>query len=141
MQIEPEQYNNFINNLQLLDIELKNLNAKKIIDDLTGMESSVSLNYKDTEYKYENGLLTCSPVLKLRFKDLKTKKLQLSVDVNYEIRYRYTQDEGISEEIIEFFIRRTIKNVIWPYLRETINSTTSKMGLNDFVLPVGVTNR
>lgn len=141
MEIDVEKYNYFINNLELLDISLNNINAKKYIDDTINLQSDVVCSYVCEDKEYNNNILICKPKLTLEFKDSETENLQLNITIDYAIKYQYTQDQYISDEIIEFFIFRTIKHLIWPYFRETVDSITSKMGLYDFILPINVSTK
>jgi preprotein translocase subunit SecB len=60
----------------------------------------------------------------------------LSVDVGFALSYALTSDEGIDDEKVDAFGKMNGVYNAWPYIREFVQSTLTRMSLPALTLPV-----
>jgi hypothetical protein len=68
--------------------------------------------------------------------DSKLEPESLSLEFEFLLTYSLTSDEGLEGEHLDAFARWIGFNNVWPYAREFIHSTTSRMGLPNVKLPL-----
>ena len=74
--------------------------------------------------------ILCSFLIEVKNK----KKIPVSINVEYLIEYDTTKK--IEQSLFKYLIDTHIKLTIFPYLREFVNSTSTRMGISPIVLPL-----
>ncbi len=74
--------------------------------------------------------ILCSFLIEVKNK----KKIPVSINVEYIIEYDTTRK--IEKSLFKYLIDAHIKLTIFPYLREFVNSTSTRMGISPIVLPL-----
>ena len=84
--------------------------------------------------KVENGEIevACSYSFKVRSSNIKVAE----ANILYHLTYKLFGDDPADESDIEQFAHANGAYHSWPFVRETLNSLTSKMGLPPYNLPV-----
>ena len=67
--------------------------------------------------------------------EVKNKK-KIPVSINVEYLIEYDTNKKIEKSLFKYLIDTHIKLTIFPYLREFVNSTSTRMGISPIVLPL-----
>jgi len=60
----------------------------------------------------------------------------VDISLVYELDYELKDKEGISEDDLEHFAYLNARFNAWPYFRQTVQTSTTQMGIRPLVVPV-----
>ena len=130
-KISPEEYRKILDGIDLKNILLSELKATIKHELLSeGMKIGIKEN---THYAYEDNelIVTNKYVLTAKNND---KKIVLKIEgifiVVFESEYEITDD------FFEIYKDISLPLNVWPFFRELVNSTTSRMNIPPFTLPL-----
>lgn len=135
-KITPEEYYDIINSLSLEEIILKEL-VFRSYDEY--QSSDLKLSMKRNFFKkhiLEDKLITD---LKYTFsaKGEDKDKPYFKISAVYRLSYNGDCDfVELSEDFYKIFLKFTLEIIVWPYLRELIQSIVAKLYLPPLVLPI-----
>jgi|SRR5665648_48136 len=131
-QNDKEVYNKFIQTLELVDIVLGDLVIKKKTEPLGGSFSfNLSPNFTLTERTEDK--LTATAEFNLEVEDGNNIEV-FSINAKFTLRYTFSKEVELNEEIEERFLKSNVPLNSWPYGRELISSLTTRMGYPSLVI-------
>lgn len=129
--VSAGQYVAFIQQLQLERIWLKSAKVTNSSGGSTPQSASVMLNESHGWNDLETGFLVSHKYI-ADFRNDKNRKLA-KVDVEFGLSYR--SEEPMTDDIFAIFSENNLPLNSWPYFREYLSSTVSRMGWLAFTLP------
>ena len=130
-KLSPKEYSDILDKLELRGISIDKLEAvvdRKAISN--AKELSIEIE-ESSDYEVDNNL-----IVHARLKALcKLQKTEcFSIEAVYSLVF--DADEEISSEFFDIFKVLNLPLTIWPFFRELVNSTTSRMGVPALTLPL-----
>lgn len=138
-KITPEEYNNILKSLELKSISLIESGFK--ISDENNIAGKVNLKMSD-KYSYDTKDDIIIFHASFKFTGSKdntesSKKSPLfSLTGKYSVIYSKCDEIQITNDFFEVFKEISLSMIVWPYIREYIQSTIVRSGLPPFTLPV-----
>jgi len=132
-QLSVDEYQDILKSIELEDISLRNLTLKTD-EEQFGKEFKLNIKPKarcqvedDTIYFfYKFTFIAKSP---------DKEKTAIRIVPEYKITYTKTSKTKIDPEFFEIFPEASLKFIVWPYFRELVQSTISRMNLPPLILP------
>lgn len=125
-------FNDFVKNLNLESIYLKNINAN-FSDNNNAFELTLELK-EDHSFSISDNTLTIIQYYELIGKSVEHEVI--SISGSYVLKYHIGDSCKYNDENINRFIQQSVSLTIWPYFRELVNSSVSKMGLPPLIIPL-----
>lgn len=132
-------YSEFVQGIQLQGIHLMKLQAESKVSRVStgsaGARVSFHVEYdKDTEPSKH---FTMQPSLRVVFssRNEDTENDETYGSISVDLVLRYTSKVMPDEQLLKIFSERNVPVNAWPYLRENVQSMTTRFGWNPFVLP------
>lgn len=134
-RISAQKYNEFIRGLSLRNIYLK----KGSVDFKTenfGVIRDPIIDFEiNCSYKHSgDGMFRVQGDHKLVIKQKGQRKTDIVLRCSFVLLY--ASKVRISDEIFERFVRFNVPLNAWPYFREFVHNSTSRLGLPPLVLPL-----
>lgn len=122
-------YNDFIRTIELSNIKLTDLHCNNT-NELTDIESiHIELNVNFQRVNVSPGKITASAEFQVNaHKTDYIDERYFTINALFLLSYSYDDEITLTEEMIERFIKVNVPLNAWPYGRELISSTTSRMG-------------
>jgi preprotein translocase subunit SecB len=133
-EISPAQYRDSLTNVELLEIYLVK-STVEINKDLLSADSIPSIDIKD-KFKFLNGKKETNISVEYKLKAFDKNKKTDILNISAEYTVLLQTKENLSDEFWEIYQKATLPLIIWPYLREYIQSTTSRMNIPPLTLPM-----
>lgn len=137
VKISPEQYSDILSSIELSQIVLNECSVKKYEVKVSGgtidLNVSMRLSYKQTEdvvifipsYKLEGTTKT----------DENENNKIFTIAASFLLSYIKRKPLDVSDDFVSVFKDNSIELVSWPYFREFIQNTISRMGFPTLTLP------
>ncbi len=135
-KITPEEFYKIINTLSLEEIKLKET-VFRSYDEY--QSSNLKLSMVRNYYKKEIVEDTLINDLKYTFtaQGEEHEKPYFKISTIYRLSYSCDCDiKKLSDDFYKIFLNFTLEIIVWPYIRELIQSFISKMNLPPLVLPI-----
>lgn len=135
-KISSEKYSEILSSIELSNIFLQDCTIKKF--DVKPKAGSIDLSIKTKfEFGQDSNKLYISAKYKLEgiLVSGEIKEKLISIAPCFTVTYIKNKEIEIEDDFIEVFKKTSIELVTWPYFREFIQSTTSRMGLPPLTLP------
>lgn len=132
-ELSVEEYQNILQNLHLEEIALNNLNVKRN-DEYFGKEFGLNIKSKTRHFIVDNRIKFYYQ-LNLTAKSPDKEKPALKIIPEFRIEYSKQEIFKIDPEFFEIFPEASLRFIIWPYARELIQNTISRMNLPPLTLP------
>jgi len=134
-KVSPKEYREFIKGVQLLGIIVKASQARRIADTID-LSRSADLNTTErAEFKMTDGN-TCVVQhhydLSMAYTGEKDRLLE--IECTFELGLRVASP--MTKDYFDVFAKVNLPLNTWPYLREFVHSSISRMGLPPVVLPL-----
>lgn len=130
-----EKYNDFIKNVELLDVNVEKIACDKRIS-YQECEHGLKINM-EPEFELKeivDDFLRVLAVFHLVCHEEKDEKSTVfEIHTTFELLYSIDGTE-VSEEVIERFIDVNVPVNVWPYGRELISSLTTRMGFPALII-------
>jgi preprotein translocase subunit SecB len=133
--LDENTYKQFIKDIEIQDIFLSNIESKRhVIVFNTPSESNVNVEFnpKFIFDHIENDKFISKAIFEVLGKTNQEKLFSITCEFTV-INYISTP-ELMKEEFINEYIERNLPLITWPYGREIINSTTTRMGFPPLIL-------
>jgi len=133
-EFDIKKMNQFVTDIQLLDIKLISASAE---DKMLSIENADSLNLTikvDTKLSFdqqENNIIYKN---EHTLKGMYHKKVALVVKCEYWLFYKLSSEA--EEQYIKMFGEKSVILATWPYFREYVSSMVSQMGHSKMTLPL-----
>lgn len=130
-KMEPKEYNKLLKHINIADIVLKDIKStlfKFSIEEMARLEfkeAAQIINLKDDLINVEISYLLRAIAKKKKIFDLKAKYI-----------VSFATDRQIPKEFFDIYNEISLPLQTFPYFRELVNSTISKMGLPALILPL-----
>lgn len=133
-RISPAEYRDFLSQLDLEDIEL----IKGTIERNRTPGPDAKLTYKQrvtkVEYLLVDGGFQATLHYLVKFGEEGVKEPFGLIRVAFSATY--ASDKPMTDEIFDVFSELNLTTNVYPFVREFVNSATSRMGLPGLVLPM-----
>jgi hypothetical protein len=134
-KVSPKQYREFLKGVELLGIIVKESQARRLADSID-LSRRVDLNTSDrTEFRMTDGS-TCIVQhhydLSMNFTGEKERLLE--IQCTFELALRVANP--MTKDYFDVFAMVNLPLNTWPYFREFVHSTVSRMGLPPVILPL-----
>ena len=132
-KISPEEYQEILGGLELLNIKLIKLTSAL---DEEYFDQTMNIKINDDakfEIKKEN-LITIINTYNINLKSDNKDKEALKIKIGYEISFSCKKE--FTKEFFEVYKKISLPLNIWPFVRELINSLTSRMNIPPITLPL-----
>jgi preprotein translocase subunit SecB len=138
-KVNKEEYDNFIKNLELLNLYLSECRFKRADSELGNhnIEVTASLELIKNEYKQlkDNTFEVRHSVNFILSFNKDSKKIKL-FELKAVFMLIYKNKIKITDEIFDLFSKKNIPLNIMPYLREFVTNSMYRTGLPPILLPV-----
>ncbi len=136
INISPEDYQRILKNVKLVDIQLTKINAE-LNENFSSDIQNLNVNVKERKrHKIENGFLVFYYNYTLNLTDKENTQTFITLKAQYKINYKIEANITVPEEFVKIFAEYTVSMIIWPYFRELVYSTLSRMELPPLILPM-----
>lgn len=133
-EITPEQYADF---MEAIDVdEIRTLGFKAYIRRDALMDSEdPSMDISDNlKINHTEEFTSAGVEFTFSLKSEKEKEPVLNISASYEVII--LTEEDFPDEFWELYRTITLPSLVWPYFREFVQSTTNRMNVPAFTLPV-----
>lgn len=131
--LSPEEYQNYIENLELKNIYLESCTAK-VNKNNQDYPQEISINSKTSYKNLENEIAEVRR--KYTLTSYKEKKSNFGVKISAEYVLIYHTKREFSEDFFEIFKNLNVPLNIWPYFREFVQNMVARMDLPNLTLPL-----
>jgi preprotein translocase subunit SecB len=134
-KVSPKEYREFIKGVELMGIIVKASQARRLAD-IIDLARPVDLNTNErAEFKMRDSS-TCivQHHYELSMTYTGEKDRLLEVECTFEVGLRVASP--MTKDYSDIFARVNLPVNTWPYFREFVHSTISRMGLPPVVLPL-----
>ena len=132
-KLSIEEYQRVLSNIQLDEIELNDLSVKRY-SEYFGKEFGVNIKSK-AHHSIDGEKIIFYYKFTLVAKSPDKEKPALKISPEFKIRYSKPDKFIIDPEFYEIFPEASLRLIVWPYVRELIQNTVTRMGLPPLVLP------
>lgn len=138
-------YSSFINQIEFDSISLLELNAKQFDRDKSNPNAGVKVEYNTESFYMVDQSLTVPVEFSVKVfnhsEDAQVSSqteepLLFQISFKLNVSYKMSEDREWEEEIIERFIKTNLPINVWPYARELVSSTSTRMGFPPLFLPL-----
>lgn len=135
-KISIEEYSNILSSIELTSIVLNECSVKKF--ETKGKERTVNL---DVSMKLGFGQDNSCVSFLVDYKLEGTRQMQdskekvFSIIASFLLTYIKKKDVDVSKDFVDIFKKNSIELVSWPYFREFVQNTISRMGMPTLTLP------
>ena len=130
-KISPEKYRKILSGIDLKDILLSDIKASIKHEWLSeGMRISIKKN-ANYAYKDDELIVTNKYVLTAKNND---KKIVLKIEGTFIVVFE--SEHEINDDFFEIYKEISLPLNVWPFFRELVNSTTSRMNIPPLTLPL-----
>ncbi|RKY98489.1 MAG: hypothetical protein DRQ10_07355 [Candidatus Hydrothermota bacterium] len=133
-KIDMERFSEFIKNIELKSISLKELKVLSLIP-FEGKLPKVKIKFSSDEIRIIEGV-GFEVIQKLKLEGRHSRKLAIKIELTQSIFYKLKNQELLIENFVEHFAQSSSILHGWPYIRETISYTVVKMGYPPLFLPL-----
>jgi len=132
-KLSIDDYQKLLKSIELKDISLRNITLKTD-EEQFGKEYKLSIKPKARHEIVDNAIYFYYQ-FKLEAKSPDKEKPGIRIIPEYKITYTKKSQTHIDPEFYEIFPEASLKFIIWPYFRELVQNTISRMNLPPLVLP------
>jgi hypothetical protein len=132
-RISPEEYRKILSGIELLSISLQE--SKTFLNCDCKYPTDVSANIKDEcRFKlYEDGIVNIFQEFQLDARKINSKTRFIQISATFIVKLK--SKETFSDDFFEIYKKISLNLNTWPYLREFVNSITSRMNVPPLTLP------
>lgn len=130
-KISPENYKKILSGIELQNIQLSDFKAS-IKNELLSEGMEIAIKEK-AKYKNEDDEFIVTNIYTLTAKN-KEKKIALKIEGVYIVTFESSHE--VSDEFFDIYKKLSLPLNVWPFFRELVNSTTSRMNIPPFTLPL-----
>lgn len=130
--INTKDYSNFVSSIELVNLYLNSYTAN-FYDDNVATELKLEISGKHS-HKHVGKFITINNENIISAKGADNEVI--SIAATYVLKYQIDENLEVNDEFINKFVETSVSLTIWPYFRELVNSTVSKMGLPPLILPL-----
>lgn len=132
-KLSVEEYQKILKSIQLREISLKSVKAEKSEEYL---EKNLELNIKDSsKHIPDDKKIGFTYRFSLNAKSPDKDKPAVKIGVEFSVEYSNPKNTPIDPEFYEIFPNASLKYIVWPYFREIVQNTVSRMNLPPLTLP------
>lgn len=134
MAEQKDSYKNFIQNVELEEIFLQGLKAKRFEIIPTGSANvNISTHFALSE-RQTDGIIALAQFKVEINNSEEGQTTPFFIHADFILRYSFPKGLEVADEVIKQFINRNVPLNSWPYARELISSITTRMGLPPLVI-------
>jgi len=82
-------------------------------------------------FQFEAGVRLIDPLID----ESSDEFLKVEILATFEAEYQLVSIDDFDEDGMSHFLNRNVSHHVWPYWREFVQSTCSKMGIPEIVIP------
>ncbi len=132
-KLSVDKYQGILKSIDLEEISIRNFSVKT--DEAQfGKEYKLSIKSK-FDHRQEENRLTFYFQFTLSAQAPDKEKAAIKIIPQYKIWYSKNPETQIDPEFFEIFPEASLKFIVWPYFRELVQNTISRMNLPPLVLP------
>lgn len=132
-KLSVEEYQKILKAIQLREISLCNLKAEKSEEYL---DKNLELKIKDNPKRIpDDKRIGFTYRFSLTAKSPDKEKPAVKIDAEFAVLYSNPKNISINPEFYEIFPHASLKYIVWPYFREIVQNTISRMNLPPLTLP------
>jgi len=131
--ISPEEYKKILKGLDLISISLKE--SKTFINTDINPPIELSIQIKDeASYKIkDDGLVFIFQKYKIDARKPESKTRFIQIEIVFLVKVH--SEDKFTDEFFDIYKNVSLHLNTWPYLREFVNQTTSRMNIPPLTLP------
>jgi len=137
--VEKDRYIEFIKNIEIDDVFLSELETKRLLEEKVEPATKIQFNTSIVNMSKEQLVVAFSLKICTDNKNENPEPF-FTCNATFIAKYKFTNKIGmegsLEKEIVDEFVRRNVPINVWPYCRELVASTSMKMSLPAFVLPI-----
>ncbi|CEN31420.1 protein-export chaperone SecB [Paraclostridium sordellii] len=134
-QINKEIYSNLVKSVEIKSIQLNYLEISDVNSDLENIDTvNIDLKFDNSKFnKLEDMLIIYSDFM-LETKSNRKNETVFKMHFTYKLTYYISSLNDFDDIYINLFANRNVPVNIWPYARELISSSSSRIGLPSIVI-------
>lgn len=133
-EISPNQYRSLLNNTKLLEISVISFYSL-ISKDKFPLRNNLSIKITDNyNFTFSKGLAKVIASLELKVPLENSDESIILIKVDYEVNLQIKGE--LPSEFWDVYKSVTLPLQIWPYFREFVQNTTSRMNIPPLTLPI-----
>jgi len=133
-EAKVEKFNKFSETLKLMGISLNKMDANYNEDAQSNREKQVFVDKKVFYQVIDDNHFKVYQDFSLAIADSGNRENPV-VTVNSTFTLSFESEMAIDEDIFEILAQTTVLITAWPYFRELVQSTTTRMGIPPVVIP------
>lgn len=138
--VDKERYSELVEALSGLDIRLRKMDMELFRENLGEQAVDIQMDTKIAEYSPES--ITIDVFFSIESTSVgDSSEAGFKLSFVYRLKYTLDKELDLTNEILEEFANRNTPINVWPYAREFVSSTTSRMGLTPLILSPLQVNR
>jgi hypothetical protein len=128
----PREYNSFIRQVEIMNIRI--IAARVDLLDYSYFPSSAEVTWRmAASYENAEDQFNVSHRYRLVVKDKESKRIKARISVTFYVAY--SSKIPITDDLFEVFKKINLPLNTWPYFREFVHNTATRMGWPPFVAP------
>lgn len=132
-RISPEDYKKILQGLDLISISLKESKTFLNIDITPPTELNIQIKDEANYKAKEEGIVFVFQKYKIDARKPQSKTRFFQLEVTFLVKV--FSKENFTEEFFDVYKNISLHLNTWPYLREFVNQTTSRMNVPPLTLP------
>lgn len=132
-KISPEDYREFINQIELQHIVLASASIKR--HGVPTFEGTLSYDQKPTKREYESSANGFEATLHYLVELREEGNDQPFGEIRTAFTASYRSEEEMTDVVFDVFGELNLPVNVYPYIREFVHSSTARMGFPGLVLP------
>ena len=137
-EISPEEYGEFLQDIELKRIYLADAKAKRKRS--PSLEAVLRFNQDMVKSKFSNIEGGFAATFSFQVQLLEDDNEKPFADLTVTYVAEYSSEQKMTKGIFEIFRQYNLPLNLYPYVREYVHTTTNRMGLPSLILPVLKTN-
>lgn len=135
--LDREIYNKLVRNIEIKSIQLNQLSIHNVDDQLADNCSlSLSLSFDNSNFKVENNnmIVHSKFFVNVKESDEPQSNIAFEMEFTYKLIYYIEDLKEFDLEYIKLFNKRNVPVNIWPYARELISSSSTRIGFPTLII-------
>ena len=132
-KIAPKEYLNVLHDVELLKMGFLEIKSKLYPENLSDATIDVNTDNKVQINTVDKNKILAAVDTYLINATIDKKKI---FDIEIKLLAIFECRAELSKEFLDLFEKNTLKVIVYPYVRQTVQDLTSKMGIEPFIMPM-----
>jgi hypothetical protein len=133
-KLSPEEYRKILTGINLIEISMKE--SKTFVNKDVKSATDLAISIKDESHfeQDKDGIINISQQYELDARKPKSKSRYIQISLTFLVRMN--SKEPFTEDFFSIYKEVSLHLNTWPFFREFVHSTTSRMNIPPMTLPL-----